>query len=138
MKLPYKLELIMKYNIKKPDEKDPVTVSHFIMLATPAMIRDLVLATRLQGHPLPKEVVPALYRIMDRLRYHRVNSYTNVWKRLCKMGDMELVTGNTCSYCNGSGKYSYPPGVPHQATYDCSNCAGKGYIDTYKYIGPVV
>lgn len=134
MKLPHRLEMIMKYDIKKPDENDPVTISHFLMLANPATLRDLVLATRLQGHPLPKEVVPALHRIVE--RYHRVNSYTNVWKRLYKMGDMELGTGNTCSYCNGSGKYSYPSGGPHYC--DCYNCSGKGKFDTYKYVGPVV
>lgn len=125
MALPQNLNWLNKH--VKTDPQESTNVKHFLELANPSQFRDLVLATRLQGQPLPEEVVPVLNEITQ--KFSHVNSYVRVWKRLEKSGDMISVNSSACSYCSGTG-------LVHNQ--QCWTCKGEGKLNSYQYVGPIV
>jgi hypothetical protein len=132
-KLPHRLMWMNKHAKRDSNaqEDDPTTVEHFLNLLPPPTFRDLVMATRKLGHPLPKEVVP----VLDRQMVDQGSGVSRkAWKSLEKNGDAVLQLADSCPYCNGSGNVHGSTGM----NYKCYSCSGRGTVSRWKYIGPVI
>lgn len=126
-----KLSWVNRYAKGDNHESDQTTVAHFAKFIPSGVLRDLVLATRLLGQPLPKEIVPVFNQMMNNQK--RMRSYLNVWLKMIKNGDVKVSHQVDCSYCNGTGKI-----LNALNSHDCWTCSGAGKIDEFKYVGPTI
>ena len=128
--LPQRMAWVNRRVKSDGNEDNQTTLSHFISLIPEPVFRDLVMATRRLGQPLPHEIVPYLNRVMEKTR-SGVNR--RCWSELEKNNDVIKHQNCSCGYCSGTGFIK--SGLTQ---YKCWTCRGSGIINKYEYVGPVI
>ena len=127
-----KLSWFLKHLKGEGNEKTQLKIEQVLTLVPPSQLRDIAVAERSVGNPLPKEMVKALEGLSGYT--NRMKTYEKVFQRFVKHGDMVVDNSETCSYCNGLKISKNFYGGPRF----CYHCNGKGTETKYKWIGPVI
>jgi len=127
-----KLSWFLRHLKGEGNEKTQLKIEQVLTLVPPSQLRDLAVAERSVGNPLPKEMITALENLSGYT--NRMKTYEKAFLRFVKAGDMVVVDNSKpCFTCQGSKTFntSYGP-------ITCYYCNGTGVQSKYKWVGPTI